>query len=127
MLNSAAESEIDDLGESKLSKVDENSPSNSTDSQQFNSETTDCLVISNELYRIVEALDQEMLDIGSNSTALNAMTSLLLHPLIRFHKFRYMLGRQSHKRVLGDLGTFTLTQDEENIPQAMAIYALHEP
>lgn len=66
MLNSAAESETDDLGESKLSKVDENSPSNSTDSQQFNSETTDCLVISNELYRIVEALDQEMLDIGSS-------------------------------------------------------------
>ncbi|QLI64304.1 uncharacterized protein G6M90_00g001470 [Metarhizium brunneum] len=67
MLSSATESNIDDLDESKLSKVDENSPSNNTDSQQFNSETIDCLMVSNVLYRIVEALDPEMLDIRSTS------------------------------------------------------------
>lgn len=66
MLNSAAESEIDDLGERKLSEADDDSPSDNADGQQFNCETTDCLVISNELYRIVEALDQEMLDIRSS-------------------------------------------------------------
>ncbi|EFZ04003.1 hypothetical protein X797_007735 [Metarhizium robertsii] len=107
MLNSAAESEIDDLDESKVCEADDDSPSDNADGQQFNCEPIDCLMISNELYRIVEASDQEMLD--------------------KFHNFRYILGRQSHKRVLGDLETFTLTQDEENIPQAMALYDLHEP
>ncbi|KAF5132987.1 hypothetical protein E5D57_003609 [Metarhizium anisopliae] len=67
MLSSATESNIDDLDESKLSKVDENSPSNNTDSQQFNSETIDCLIVSNVLYRIVKALDPEMLDIRSSA------------------------------------------------------------
>lgn len=66
MLNPATKSNIDDLDESKLSKVDENSPSNSTDSQQFNSETIDCLMVSNVLCRIVEASDPEMPDIGSS-------------------------------------------------------------
>ncbi|KID85172.1 hypothetical protein MGU_07594 [Metarhizium guizhouense ARSEF 977] len=66
MRNTAAESDIDDLDESKLSEADDDSPSEDADGQQFNCETIDCLMLSNELYRIVEALDPEMLDIGSS-------------------------------------------------------------
>ncbi|KAH0593702.1 hypothetical protein MHUMG1_08452 [Metarhizium humberi] len=69
MLNSAAESEIDDLDESKASEADDDSPSDDADGQQFNCKTIDCLMISNELYRIVEASNPEMLDIGSNLTS----------------------------------------------------------
>lgn len=66
MLNSAAKSDIDDLDESKLSEADDDGPSDNANGQQLNCETIDCLMLSHVLHRIVEALDQEMLDIGSS-------------------------------------------------------------
>lgn len=64
---------------------------------------------------------------NADTTARNAITSFLLHPLIRSYQVRSILGRQLHEHVFRDLETIMLTQDGENIPEVIGVYALHAP
>lgn len=57
----------------------------------------------------------------------NALSSLLLPPLIRSYRVRSILGRTSHKRIFNDLESVVLTPDGDHLPNVLGTYALYGP
>ncbi|KFA69477.1 hypothetical protein S40285_10235 [Stachybotrys chlorohalonatus IBT 40285] len=64
MLKPAAESDIDDVDESELGDVDDDSPSDNADGQKFKYRAIDRLMTSDLLGCIVKRFEQQMLVIG---------------------------------------------------------------